>query len=48
MGNEEEEEEQGRMECTVGEICRQAGRPAGVVGAASCTTRVAASAAAAA
>lgn len=36
------------MECTVGEICRQAGRPAGVVGAASCTTRVAASAAAAA
>lgn len=27
MGNEEEEEaEQGRMECTVGEICRQAGR----------------------
>lgn len=43
VGNAEEEEE-GRMECTVGEICRQAG----VVGVASCTTRVAASASAAA
>lgn len=42
MGNQEEEEEkkEGRIESTVGEICRQ-----GWVGVALCTTRVAAAAA---